>query len=46
MSGPLDLGLIRIKLALDESTRRVDDKLLFFGKAEIHERASLPMKRM
>src|SRR4029079_11960239 len=35
-AGALHLALMRIKLVLDEGPRRLDDKLLFFRKTEMH----------
>ena len=38
LAGALDLGLMRIKLVLDEIARGLDDHPLFFGQGEIHGR--------
>ena len=40
----LDLGLVGVKLVLDEVTRRLDDHLLFVGEIEIHNSAHLMWK--
>ncbi len=38
-AGPLDFGLVRIKLALDETARRCDDLALLFTQRKIHGRS-------